>query len=130
MTGVRSTGWFNASDRMRRRDIHVLVVVPVPSEGRTLAPLELAHVDIALREELHMVGFGIGADYRDETHWREESGRQREKVADPPERVIDTSRCVSTVSYRTTPTTVAFIIRSSLSQIFLLQDFNLGPFST
>src|SRR6266851_5814230 len=65
------------------------MVAAMPAKGRTLATHQSTHIDIALREQPHMLGLEVGTDDRDDTHRRKESRRQRKEARRTAERVSD-----------------------------------------
>ena len=48
--------------------VHVLVIAPMPAQRQALALLQPAHVDIALREQAHILGAKVGPHRADDTH--------------------------------------------------------------
>src|SRR5713226_356477 len=65
------------------------MVTAMPAKGRPLATHQSTHIDIALREQSHMLGLEVGADHRDDTHRRKKSRCQRKKARRTAERVSD-----------------------------------------
>src|SRR5229473_2740093 len=69
--------------------IQWFIVSAMPAKGRTLATHQSTHVDIALREQPHMIGLEVGTDHRDDTHRRKKSRRQSKEARRTAERVSD-----------------------------------------
>src|SRR6266849_6481630 len=65
------------------------MVTAMPAKGRPLATHQSTHIDIALREQSHMLGLEVGTDHRDDTHRRKKSRRQRKEARRTAERVSD-----------------------------------------
>src|SRR5690242_19279969 len=65
------------------------MVAAMPAKGRPLATHQSTHIDIALREQAHMLGLEVGSDHPNDTHRRKKSRRQRKEARRTAERVIN-----------------------------------------